>query len=90
MVFLSAMCLNRTTTNSPIMAIRKIFFKTAIFIAVLIACISANAQEYNNWLLRGGTILNFDTSPATIICGENEDVFARYTVMLSDDNAQTL
>lgn len=84
-----AMCLS-LNVNSPFTTGKTIFFKTAIFIAVLIACISTNAQEYNNWLLRGGTILNFDTSPATIICGENEDVFARSTVMLSDDNGQAI
>lgn len=59
-------------------------------------CLSSGyAQEYNNWLLSSGTVLNFDTSPATIICNEednenNYSSFDNYTVSLSDDNGKLI
>lgn len=89
MVFLSAMCLSQHT-YLPIKTITTIFFKTAIFIAVLISCTMSNAQEYNNWLLGGGAVLNFDTSPATIICNKFEDNYSRQMVMLSDGDGQVV
>ena len=74
------MCLS-LNVNSPFTIGKTFIFKTAIFIAVLIACTMVNAQEYNNWLLRGGAVLNFDTSPATIICNEYKDDSEPQTVM---------
>lgn len=67
--------------------------KTAIFIAVFLCLSDSYAQEYNNWLLSGNTILNFDTSPATIICSGDESEefgFHNYTVALSDDNGKMI
>ena len=87
MVFLSAMCLNQLTNNLAKLAIN-LLFKTAIFIAVLISCSMTSAQEYNNWLMGGGAVLNFDTSPAQIICSDIERNSWRFTVMLSDDSGQ--
>lgn len=72
---------------------RSIKLKTAIFIAVFLCLSDSYAQEYNNWLLGGNTILNFDTSPATIICceGESENFgFHNYTVAISDDNGEMI
>ena len=89
MVFLSAMCLSQHTCQS-IKTIITFIFKTAIFIAVLIACTMVNAQEYNNWSLGGDAVLNFDTSPATIICNEYKDDSEPQTVMLSDDSGQAI
>jgi len=74
------------------MKISKIVFKTVFFIAVLISCITTSAQEYNNWLLSGGAVLNFDTSPATIRCNYVAgDVFHnRHVGMLSDVDGRIL
>lgn len=89
MAILSAMYLNHFT-NSLITTVKTFLFKTVIFIAVLISCSMASAQEYNNWLMCGGAVLNFDTSPATIICGDIEKNSGRFTVMLSDDTGQIM
>ncbi|MBR6277467.1 MAG: hypothetical protein IKR41_01735 [Bacteroidales bacterium] len=71
-----------------------IFFMTAIFIAVIFHSVNVNAQEYNNWLFPGGTVLNFNTSPATIICNKNEEmatgILYGHTVTISDDNGEML
>lgn len=87
MVILSVMYLNHCI-NRPI----KILLKTAIFIAVFSLFSESKAQEYNNWLLSDGTILNFNTSPATIICNENNSNTAliNYTVSLSDENGKLI
>ena len=84
-----AMCLS-LNVNSPFTTGKTFIFKTAIFIAVLIACTAVNAQEYNNWLLGGDAVLNFDTSPATIICNEYKDDSEPQMVMLSDDSGQAI
>lgn len=90
MVFLCVMCLNHAICKFD-MKISKIVFKTVFFIAVLISCITATAQEYNNWLLSGGAVLNFDTSPATVNCNRVDgDVFQRCVGMLSDEDGRIL
>lgn len=71
------------------------FVKTAVFIAVFLGLSSGYAQEYNNWLLGGGAVLNFDTSPATIICNGEDNhndysSFDNYTVSLSDDDGKLI
>ncbi len=68
------------------------FVKTAIFLAVFLCFTNSNAQEYNNWLLGDGNILNFNTSPATVICNEigSNTAYNNYTVSLSDDNGKLL
>lgn len=68
---------------------KQISINTAIFIAVFLFSIKADAQEYNNWLMQGA-ILNFDTSPANIICNENEEFVYNQTIMLSDENGKIL
>lgn len=69
----------------------KIVFKTVIFIAVLISCITATAQEYNNWLLDAGAVLNFDTSPASIRCNDVDGgVLHRHVGMLSDEDGRII
>lgn len=81
--------------DSAIIVIKKVI-KTVIFITVLIACAAANAQEYNNWLLIDGSILNFDTSPATLIPKDDADNtnfaqrYCNYTVALSDDDGKMI
>ncbi|MBQ3691232.1 MAG: hypothetical protein II937_15395 [Bacteroidales bacterium] len=65
-----------------------IFFMTAIFIAVFSWFSSCFAQEYNNWLFHRGVVLNFNTSPATIICS-NHNV-GNYAIALSDDNGDII
>lgn len=73
--------------------VKKILLKTAIFIAVFSLFSESKAQEYNNWLLSGGTILNFDSSPATLLCNENDyntNGSYPYTVVLSDDNGKII
>lgn len=90
MVFLFGMCLNHAI-NKPRNDKKNHFFKTVIFIAVLFSCSMVSAQEYNNWLMGGGAVLNFDTSPATMICGnDNDEEPERHTVMLSDDNGKMI
>ncbi|MBP5502211.1 MAG: hypothetical protein J6Y24_05410 [Bacteroidales bacterium] len=70
--------------------------KAVIVLAVLLCNHIADAQEYNNWLLPNGVILNFNTSPATIICDEGTFIdiksweFNNYIVSLSNDNGQML
>ncbi|MEE3447517.1 MAG: hypothetical protein VZQ51_02780 [Bacteroidales bacterium] len=66
-----------------------IFIKTAFLFAVLIFCNKSNAQTYNNWLLNGGGILNFNTFPATLICKKDENI-VKNTIALSDDNGQII
>ncbi|MBR4323895.1 MAG: hypothetical protein IKP73_00045 [Bacteroidales bacterium] len=85
------MCLNHAICKFD-MKISKIVFKTVIFIAVLIFRITTtSAQEYNNWLLSGGAVLNFDTSPATIRCNYVAgEVFHRHVGMLSDEDGRIL
>ncbi len=70
---------------------KELLFKTAIFIAVFFSFIEASAQEYNNWLLSEGIILNFDRSPATINCNKKGDKgIHNHTVALSDNNGKLL
>ncbi len=74
---------------------KEFYIKTAILIAVFLCFTKSNAQEYNNWLLSGGAVLNFDTSPATIICNEADNPneyssFDNFTVALSDDNGKLI
>ncbi len=90
-VILSVMYLNQCI-NRPIFFVKKILLKTAIFIAVFSLFSESKAQEYNNWLLSDGAILNFNTSPATIICNENNSNTAliNYTVSLSDENGKLI
>ena len=70
--------------------------KTAILIAVYFNCFVNYAQTYNNWLLPGGVILNFDKSPATILCNQtNENDIckssrANYPVCLSDEHGNVI
>ncbi len=73
-----------------------IFSKVAIITVALLSIHIVNAQTYNNWLLPGGVILNFDKSPATILCNptnENDvckSTRANYPVCLSDDNGNVI
>ena len=70
-----------------------LIIKTAIFIAVFLCFTKSNAQEYNNWLLSGGAVLSFDTSPATLICNDKDNhsnAYNNYTVSLSDDNGDLI
>lgn len=70
---------------------KELLFKTAIFIAVFFSFIETSAQEYNNWLLSEGIILNFDRSPATINCNKKGDKgISNHTVALSDNNGKLL
>ena len=63
-----------------------------MFIAVFFLATNCHAQEFNNWLLSNGTVLNFNTTPATIICNEttSNTSISNYTVALSDDNGNML
>ena len=72
--------------------VEKILLKTAIFIAVFFSfCFELKAQEYNNWLFYGGAILNFDTSPATVLCDDNNNFAGHgHIVALSDNNGQLI
>ncbi|MBQ3656205.1 MAG: hypothetical protein II956_05065 [Bacteroidales bacterium] len=75
------------------MASIKQIFKTVIIIITVLLYYSntVNAQVYNNWLLSSGSILNFENTPATIICNNKyNDIYTRHTVMLSDDNGQII
>lgn len=46
---------------------KSILYKITIFFVILFSPIAVYAQEYNNWILPGGEILNFNTNPASII-----------------------
>ena len=67
----------------------KLVIKAVIFIAAFLYFTISNAQEYNNWLLIDGGILNFNTSPATLICQHDENIW-KNTIALSDDNGELL
>ena len=88
------MYLNQDMINSKI--VNTIIHKTVNLIAVLLCAFYANAQTYNNWLLPGGAILNFDTSPATISCNQTNvnDICKssrdNYPVCLSDENGNVI
>jgi hypothetical protein len=68
------------------------FIPIAIFIAVFFSSFHVYSQEYNNWLFNGGAILNFDTSPAKIICYNScvlhSSVFN--SLALSDDDGKII
>lgn len=80
--------------NSKI--VNTIINKTTIIIVVLLSFFNTEAQTYNNWLLPGGAILNFDTSPAKILCNKiNENDICKssrvnYPVCLSDENGNVI
>jgi hypothetical protein len=66
-------------------------FKIVIFITVFWGHIDVSAQTYNIWDLNG-VILNFKTSPATVVCNK-ENYVADATILnvaLSDDNGNLL
>ena len=67
----------------------KLVIRAVIFIAAFLCFTISNAQEYNNWLLNGGGILNFNTFPATLICKKDENI-VKNTIALSDDNGQII
>ena len=58
--------------------------KTTIIIVVLLSFLNSTAQTYNNWLLPGGSILNFNSLPTQISCNVDFEDATR-TIALSDD-----
>ncbi|MBR6278565.1 MAG: hypothetical protein IKR41_07415 [Bacteroidales bacterium] len=71
---------------------KKFFLKTTILFVVFLNFPKSYAQEYNNWLLPSGVVLNFDTSPATIIRTKIKpyQVFNNYIVSLSDEQGEMI
>ena len=65
-----------------------LFIKTAFLFAVLICCSHSNAQEYNNWLLEDGNILNFNTNPPSIDKIDFDNRKGNFS--LSDNNGKLL
>ncbi len=62
-----------------------LIIKAAIIVAVLLCINKGYAQEHNNWLIAGNVVLNFDSSPAQVVC--NDDINGNYyNIALSDSN----
>ena len=72
--------------------IQQFLLKVAILFAAFFYCFCVNAQEYNNWIVPGGVIMNFNTSPATIKCNavDYDFLYTSFHVCLSDDNGNLI
>ncbi|MBR4266997.1 MAG: hypothetical protein IKQ46_13170 [Bacteroidales bacterium] len=67
--------------------------KTVIFITVFFYSLCVSAQEYNNWLLSGSILLDFNFSPAKLSCTGLNNLLGFCTtpsVALSDKNGKLL
>ena len=84
---LSAMYSSHNTNNVKL----SLFYKAAILIiAALFTSNEIYAQEeYSNWMLRNGIVLNFNTLNTTIQCDNNDEI-GTFSFALSDDNGRIL